>query len=289
MRHARARRVRTTSRVVDDQVDGFLQRSPRLVAVVRMEMSRAEGFERPRTFDAITGERDGGPGETFGLLQRELAPGLVRRQQGEPEPVLPQALNLIRIGMHFGRDRLVRVLVVMREQLGELALPIPGLSLDPFRYSGMRPCPIAPGQALVGDVLDQDVPERELTFADDRGAGARMDETPVLETPQDLVELDRIQTGLEEGPDGAVPERSADDGGRLQDPLLDRRQQIDPRREDTLNGVGDLEVLGARRLVQQPLHDLFQEERVSAGALQDLGAEIVRERTALHEQIEELR
>ena len=116
-----------------------------------------------------------------------------------------------------------------------------------------------------------------------------MHETPVLESPQDLLELDRIQTRLEERPDGAVPEGSADDGSRLQDPLLDRRQQIDPRRQDTLNGVGDLEVLGAPRLIQQPLHDLFQEERVAAGAVQDLGAEIVRERTALHEQIEELR
>src|SRR5947208_8915680 len=121
MRDARGPWVRTTGRVVDDQVDGFFEGSPRHVAVVRMEVSRAEGFEGPRAFDAITGERDGGPGETFGLLQRELAPGLVRGQQGEPEPVLPQALNLIKIGMHFGRDRLVRVLIVMREQLGELA------------------------------------------------------------------------------------------------------------------------------------------------------------------------
>ena len=168
MRDARRRRVRTTGRVVDDQIDGFLQASPRHVAVVRMEVSRAEGFEGPRAFDAIAGERDGGPGETFGLLQRELAPGLVRRQQGEPEPVLPQALNLIRIGMHFARDRLVRVLVVMGEELGELTLPIPGLSLDPFRNAGMRCGPIAPWQAVVGDVLDQDVPERELSFANDR-------------------------------------------------------------------------------------------------------------------------
>src|SRR6266550_5052055 len=177
----------------------------------------------------------------------------------------------------------------MGEQLGELALPIPGLSLDPLRHTSVRPGPIAPGQALVGDVLDQDVPERELTFADDRGAGARMDETAVLESPQDLLELDRIRTGLEEGADGAVPERSADDGGRLQDPLLDRCQEIDPSRKDTLNGVGDLEILDARRLIQQPLHDLLQEEGVAAGALQDLGAETARKGTALHEQIEELR
>src|SRR6478735_12763323 len=114
MRDARGRGVRTTGRVVDHQVDGFLQRSPRLVAVVRMEVSRAEGLERPRPFDAITGERDGGPGETFGLLQRELAPGLVRRQQGEPEPVLPQALNLVRIRASLARDRSVRMFVVVR-------------------------------------------------------------------------------------------------------------------------------------------------------------------------------
>ena len=254
-----------------------------------MEVRHPERLESSGTLERSGGERQRVSGEALRLLQGQLAPSLVRGKERVSERAFTETLNLVRIRASLARDRSVRMFVVMREQLGELALPIPGLSLDPLRHTGMRPGPIAQGQALVGDVLDQDVPERELTFADDRGAGARMDETPVLESPQDLVELDRIQTGLEEGPDGAVPEGSADDGGRLQDPLLDRRQQIDPRREDTLNGVGDLEVLGARRLIQQPLHDLLQEERVAAGALQDLGAEIVRERTALHEQIEELR
>ena len=34
------------------------------------------------------------------------------------------------------------------DQLGELALPVSGLSLDPLRYAGVRPGPIAPGQTL---------------------------------------------------------------------------------------------------------------------------------------------
>ena len=70
--------------------------------------------------------------------------------------------------MGFGRDRSVRFHVVVRQQLGELALALLRLPLDPLRHPRVRPGPIPPREALVGDILDQDVPEGELTFADDR-------------------------------------------------------------------------------------------------------------------------
>ena len=177
----------------------------------------------------------------------------------------------------------------MREQLGELTIPILRPLLDPRRHASVCPGSIPPRQALVGDVLDQDVAEGELALAHDRGAGSRVDQASVLEPPQDLVQLDRARIRLEQRPNGSDPEGPADDRRRLHDPLLEGHEQIDARGEHALHGVGDLEVLDARRFLQQPLHDLLEEEGVPACALQDQCAKVAREGAALHKQLEELR
>jgi hypothetical protein len=174
------------------------------------------------------------------------------------------------------------------EELGELTPAFGRPAFDPSRHDRVGPRAFPSREALVRNILDQDVPERGFPFTDDRRARMRVNEPPLLEPDEDLAELDGARTRLEELMDRSVPERPADHGGRLQDALLDRRQQVDPSGEHTLNRVRDLQVLGVRGVVQEALHDLLEEEGVPSRAFDDERAEVVRHRTSLNEEVEEL-
>ena len=160
--------------------------------------------------------------------------------------------------------------------------PIPGCPRSTPLH-GHAPGPIAPGQAPVGDVRVR-MCRKRIPFARDRGAGARARD-PVLEP-----RASSSSTARRRGAARPRPSRSsADDGGATAAPAspasADRsapRGHLERCRGSRGRGVGGgappIARLGrARPSSNRPPHDLLQEERVAVRALQDLGADVVRE------------
>ena len=121
------------------------------------------------------------------------------------------------------------------------------------------------GQAGIGDLADQDVLEPVGGLARDRRTRLRHDELAAQEHVERLADLLQLRGQLG---DCAAPEDPADHGRPLQDGLLVRRQPIDPRSDQRLQGVRDPLREFRRRpalaLVQHP-DRLLEEERIPLG------------------------
>ncbi len=165
------------------------------------------------------------------------------------------------------------------DELGELGTPFSGRRLDPLGDGGVRMPALPSRQALVRDITREDVLEDELRLPGDSRGELAPDELALLEPVERLVQF--VSVAVQKEPDGFRPEDATDDRGALQRPLLRCLQQVDPRGQDALHGVGDVDVgdVGRREpsilatddaaLVDQLPDDLLQEERVAFGTFQD--------------------
>ena len=159
---------------------------------------------------------------------------------------------------------------VVRQPLHVLDEAIGVQALDGGRHRGVKIAPALPQETGVGHVVGQRVLEGVLQIREELRL---VEELRLLEMreppPQGLLRLlrDRRQE--------RVRHVLADHRGRLQEPLLLRRQPVDPRRQDRLHRGRHLQrlhrprqpVRSARtiqrpRLHQRP-HRLLQEERVA--------------------------
>ena len=243
-------------RLADDSPEPALSRR------VGLELERAlEHAERVVDLVATNGE-SGGPLEPgAGQFAKALQLALVARP-GE-----------IGVG---GPDGFV---VVMCEEARVLVALLAD-ALEPGGECCVEPRAPRRRQARVGDVPCQGMLERELTLAGERRAGAAPDEIARLE----YGEIGCV--AVEELPQRSAPEDAADHRCRLERRLLDRRQQVDARREHRVDGVrhllgvADVACLGA---------ELLQEEGIALGALDDLAAELAVEVAAIERDQEGMR
>jgi hypothetical protein len=115
--------------------------------------------------------------------------------------------------------------------------------------------------------------ENELRLACDRGAGAPADEIALLEDAE-------VRLGVgNKLVHGAQPKGTPDDGRRLECSLLARGKEVDPRRDDGLDGIGNGEPGGQLSCRPAPIRagedaaidegpqELLYEERVSLSVL----------------------
>ena len=204
--------------------------------------------------------------------------GLGRDAQERPERPKAQVLDLHRREPVVARPE-VGLQTVVGEELDELLGASPGCLLDPGRDRGMRARPLAPREALVGDLARQDVFEDELRLSGDRRREARQDQLALLQTVERRAQV--LPVPVQQTSDGPRPEHATDDRRSLEGALLHGVQQVDPCREHCLHRVRDLHLRDRRRrappvcvpddhaLVDQVTDDLFEEEGVALGALED--------------------
>ena len=242
----------------------------------------ADHGQRRRAAGAVVGQ--------LGRAGREDA----RLVEREPGQVAPGRLQRVAVGA----GTVTGEVEVVGQELGHLAPALAERRLDPLAHAGVRGGPVAPGQGLVGDVAGEDVLEDQLALAGHRRADPAEHEVAPLEAVQRLLHL--VGLAVQEAGDGAGPEDPADDGRGLHRALLGRRQQVDPRRQHALDGVGQRHLLDALRrapaaglvhdqaLVDQPAQDLLQEERIALGPLQDPVVGVVREAVDVQEQAHQL-
>jgi hypothetical protein len=122
----------------------------------------------------------------------------------------------------------------------------------------------------VGHVADEDVPERVLVLALDRGAALPPDELLALESVEQPIQLIALTT------ERAGPEDLAHDRRVLQHPLLICGEPVDPGSDDALDGIRQRQALdGAALAVEQCV--LLGIERVAAGVLQQRRLGLSRE------------
>ena len=273
-------------RPFDQEVDRLLEASPRPVAFVVVEVRRAECLEGTGALECPVA-RDRAVSANRSAAAVPACSPLPWRPATSTDTRAAAAARLGRIGSSLRMDRVVRPFVVVRQQLGELAFALPRLQLDPLGHPSMCSCAITSREAVVRDIPREDGGTRTRVR---RRSSSRSARGPDLD-PRDAVAPRRARASpirVEQRPHGAVPEGASDHRGRLQGALLERGEQIDPRGEHTLNGVGDLQPLDPGGLVHQALHDLLEEERVAARSLEDPGSEIARHRPALDQEVEEL-
>ena len=130
--------------------------------------------------------------------------------------------------------------------------------LDPLGGTRVLLRPLGARNLPVRDVAHQDMLERELRLAGDRAAPRALHE---------LLLLQRVQALLADT-ERAEPEHLAQHRGVLQHRLLLRRQPIQARGDDPLHGLRQVD--GGSALGQHA-HVLLCVERITAGAVEELG------------------
>ena len=151
-------------------------------------------------------------------------------------------------------------------------------------HSITSPCASAPParDALVRDVAREGVVEAQLTLAGDRGRVPLLDEALVDQALKVLLDL-----GAAEAFHRADPADPSNHGAVLDEPLLGRLQQVDPRGDHALDGVrqgrGQVARTGPscvhaleRSVLDHHPHQLAREERVAARPCGDLVDDVVR-------------
>ena len=192
--------------------------------------------------------------------------------------------------------RAPRLLVVICEHGQEFFVGARG-ALEPFRKKQVLGASLRLRQRRIGDFADQGVRECELTLAGQRRCRPFLDNLAFLQAFERGQHLRRVKPAHVD--DGAGPEDPANQGRILRDPLLERGQQVEPRRERAVDRVGypNLERIGRPlpallrahepSAIDQHPQDLLNEERIPLGARQNRGAHVVRHGLALQEILDE--
>ena len=187
-----------------------------------------------------------------------------------------------------------RLLEVVREDLDELVLR--RQCGDPVREPHVKPGPPALRQPAVGDVADHDVLERPLAFFFDQRLRLRAD---------DVAPFQRREAGLRQGVDVQQvrdctgPEHRSCDGRVLRDALVVRRQSIEARADERLQGLRHRQGLQSfsdrpSRCVEQAgidqhPHGLLEEKRIASGVSEQRLEGTARHDALLAEQLGEQR
>ena len=184
-----------------------------------------------------------------------------------------------------GRGELERLEVVMGDRLG-VVVGSPE-RLDPFRRRPVLVGAAGARDLRVGDVTDEQVPERVFALLAHRRAPLPADELLPLEGVQRLLGL-RPVTVADPG-DSPEPEDLADDGRVLEQELLDHGQTIEAGGDDPLHGLGQLRLAVAPGSeLGEHSRELFGVERVAAGMVDQRRLNVGREHGALEQRVDEL-
>ena len=187
----------------------------------------------------------------------------VRPVPGELEEASRKRLELLDLVDRAKDPRELEALDVMvRHELGVIDDPVTGEALDPFGRRAVLVRPPAPRDLAVGDVSDEHVEEGVLRFVLHRGATLAADE--LLEGVEPLVER-RGLGQVAEGCRGGRPEDLADHRRVLQERFFRRHQSVEPRGDDSLDRLGQRQVLAVTALCEHA-NVLLRVERVAAGA-----------------------
>ena len=188
--------------------------------------------------------------------------------------------------------------VVVGEHVGDVLDPAGGLPLEPARGRDMPGGARGAGELPVGDVADEDVAERVLVLAVDRGSPCGGDELTagkLGERRADSVEVAvahrRHSTRPEDLPDhGGVGEKRLHVGvegvetGRDQRLHRLRERHLDAFLQPPCRTVAHDQVA----VFQQP-YELLRKERVAAGAVEDRLLQLRREHRRLEQAGERAR
>ena len=166
----------------------------------------AEAGERLGAFGVSRrGERE----RPFEVRKRRRGVQAERPLPGEGQELERRCLELGRLlGLSGGPRELQGRRVVVGEDVGEVLDAFGGLGLDPRRRGDVTRGSRGSRELPVGDVAGQDVPERVLGLALDRGTPGRTHELLARELPQRLGDLGEVafahlcdRTGPEDLPD----------------------------------------------------------------------------------------
>src|SRR5581483_7401806 len=144
--------------------------------------------------------------------------------------------------------------------------------LDPLRGGEVLTGAFGTRNLAVGDVADEQVPERILVLAGDATRPLAADELLPLELVQAHDESRSVRAV--ERRERAGPEALPDDGRVLEQGLLRRLEQVEPRRDQPLDRLGDL-ARGAADA--EHARELLGVERVAARAAEQLGLRLCRQ------------
>ncbi len=171
--------------------------------------------------------------------------------------------------------RVAGLCVVVADDGGELLRLVREERLERLADAKVQVAPLSLEDRAVRGLLRERVAERVLALG---LARPLLHELEALECAQLRVEL--VRRLADRGED-AVEERAADDGGRLERLPRIRLEPIDTCCEDRLQRVGESDLgirpgdaparagAGDRSVVEQRVDDLFQEERVPFGLVED--------------------
>ena len=177
--------------------------------------------------------------------------------------------------------RIRRLRVVVCEERRALVRPAGG-SLEPPGEGRMQSASASLWNRSIRNLSRERVLDDELAVVS-RSRATLGHEIPLLENPE--VRL----RAVEEMHHRTAPEHAADDCAGLKRGLLQRGEAVDPRREHRVHGVRHREAgvgaadrpavpgLDERAAVDELADELFEEERVSVGALDEAVAQIVRQ------------
>src|SRR3989442_4908975 len=172
------------------------------------------------------------------------------------------------------------------KNFGQL-LRITSLSLEQRSKSIVERRPLRLGERRIGRIADEEMAETQLVAI------------PVSCYHQALA-AERLQSGFWVGASHQLPnlgrfEPLADDTGRLQDTLFVVRQAVQPGRQHGLDAVGDLDLVdlyhrsparpvsNQSTVVDQHLDEFLAEERRARRTLDDLRAQVRRQRLDLEQ------
>ena len=146
---------------------------------------------------------------------------------------------------------------------------------DPVGEARVQTSAPSLAQASVGDLARERMLEDVLDFPLERGSGPPADEVPAFEHSQ-------IRIGsFNQLVDRTGPEHAPDHGRGLKRCLLRVVQEVDPRSEDGLHRIRDLEARGhvirapasvsalEHARIDETAEHLLDEERIALGALDD--------------------
>ena len=136
--------------------------------------------------------------------------------------------------------------VVVRDQVGQVLGAVAGQALEPLGGEPVRLGSAGPRDLGVGDVADEDVPEDEGGLAGHGRPALAADVLLALQPEEALLDLvARAAAHRGQRPD---PEDLPDNRRALQERLLLRRQRVEARGDDSLDGLGQRELRPGERL-----------------------------------------
>ncbi len=250
----------------------------------------------------IVGAPGGACGLTRALVQRSLGERLPGELCGALEVVLGfvvrserrRALagaceHLLRLGPDLGRivrigRQPIGVEVVRRDHLDDLLLSRAEGLYEMGGGCEVASLPLTFGQRVVRDPLEQILKEAVLAELGRARVGLNRKDLLAHERGEERVELSLVQAG--QRPQAGLRERLAEHGGVLEQPPLVRLETVEPRRDQGVERLGDVERLdrsgrpvhvsfaGQKAAVEQHAYRLDRVERYAFRPIEDLRAKL---------------